>query len=447
MEAPVLDLFDRAAERDAASAAPLAERVRPATLEEILGQEALLGEGRLLRKAIARDELPSLILWGPPGSGKTTLARVVARTTRAEFVPFSAVLGGVKEVREIVAAAERRFTERRLRTVLFVDEIHRFNKGQQDAFLPHLERGTLTLIGATTENPSFELTAALLSRCRVLTLRPLGDDDVERVLRRALERDEKLRSLGAHVSAEAVAALARGAFGDARRALTALEAAVLAAGPGGDIGEAQAQEALARPALRHDKSGDSHYDLASALIKSLRGSDPDAALYYCARLLEAGEEPRFVLRRLVIFAAEDIGNADPRALGVAVDALNACELVGMPEGHLPISQAVCYLACAPKSNSALTAYAAARADVEAHGPLPVPLHIRNAPTRLMKELGHGKGYAYPHEAEGHHVPVEYLPDALRGRRYYEPSKMGAEREMGERLAAWREAVEAGKKKG
>ncbi|MHB8417864.1 MAG: replication-associated recombination protein A [Myxococcales bacterium] len=441
-----MDLFDRAAERDGAAAAPLAERVRPTALEDVLGQADLLGEGRLLRKAIARDELPSLILWGPPGSGKTTLARVIARTTRAEFVPFSAVLGGVKEIREIVLAAERSFAERRTRTVLFVDEIHRFNKGQQDAFLPHLEKGTLTLIGATTENPSFELTAALLSRCRVLTLRPLGEADLERVLRRALERDGELRALGPKVAPEALAALAQGAFGDARRALNALEAAALAAGPGGAVGEAQALEALAAPPLRHDKSGDSHYDLASALIKSLRGSDPDAALYYCARLLEAGEDPRFVLRRLVIFAAEDVGNADPRALGVAVDALAACELVGMPEGHLPISQAVCYLACAPKSNSALTAYAAARADVEAHGPLPVPLHVRNAPTPLMRELGHGQGYQYPHDAPGHHVAASYLPDALHGRRYYQPSELGEEREIGERLAAWRRAVEAGKKK-
>jgi putative ATPase len=441
-----LDLFDKAAERDSAQNAPLAERMRPQELEEILGQDHLLAQGRLLKQAIERDQILSLILWGPPGSGKTTLARVVAKHTRSEFVPFSAVLGGVKEVREIVAAAETRWKERRVRTVLFVDEIHRFNKAQQDAFLPHLERGTIALIGATTENPSFELTPALLSRCRVLTLRPIADEDVERLLRRALERDPQLRELRPTVAPEALQALAQGAFGDARRALTALEAAALAVGPGGDISPERAAEALARPVLRHDKSGDSHYDLASALIKSMRGSDPDAALYYCARLLEAGEDPRFVLRRLVIFASEDIGNADPRALSLAVNALHAFQLVGLPEGTLAISQAVCYLASAPKSNSAKNAYAAARADVEERGPLRVPLNIRNAPTGLLKELGHGQGYRYPHDFEGHHVAEEYLPEELRGRRYYEPSQSGLEREIGQRLGAWRRAVEEGRKK-
>jgi putative ATPase len=441
-----LDLFDKAAERDSAQNAPLAERMRPQELEEILGQDHLLAQGRLLKQAIERDQILSLILWGPPGSGKTTLARVVAKHTRSEFVPFSAVLGGVKEVREIVAAAETRWKERRVRTVLFVDEIHRFNKAQQDAFLPHLERGTIALIGATTENPSFELTPALLSRCRVLTLRPIADEDVERLLRRALERDLQLRELRPTVAPEALQALAQGAFGDARRALTALEAAALAVGPGGDISPERAAEALARPVLRHDKSGDSHYDLASALIKSMRGSDPDAALYYCARLLEAGEDPRFVLRRLVIFASEDIGNADPGALSLAVNALHAFQLVGLPEGTLAISQAVCYLASAPKSNSAKNAYAAARADVEERGPLRVPLNIRNAPTGLLKELGHGQGYRYPHDFEGHHVAEEYLPEELRGRRYYEPSQSGLEREIGQRLGAWRRAVEEGRKK-
>jgi len=440
-----LDLFDKAAEQDSAKQAPLAERVRPATLEAILGQDHLLADGRLLRQAIQRDQVLSLILWGPPGSGKTTLARVVAKHTKSEFVPFSAVLGGVKEVREIVAAAEARWKERRVRTVLFVDEIHRFNKAQQDAFLPHLEKGTIALIGATTENPSFELTAALLSRCRVLTLRPIADEDLEKLLRRALERDPQLRELHPNVTPEALVALAEGAFGDARRALTALEAAALSVGPGGDVTIERAAEALAKPVLRHDKGGDSHYDLASALIKSLRGSDPDAALYYCVRLLEAGEDPRFVLRRLVIFASEDIGNADPRALSLAVNALHAFQLVGMPEGHLAISQTVCYLACAQKSNTALTAYAAARADVEAHGPLRVPLHIRNAPTGLMKSLGHGEGYQYPHDFEGHHLAEEYLPEELRGRHYYEPSQSGLEREIGQRLAGWRAVPKPPKK--
>ncbi len=435
------DLFDRGADQDAALAAPLPERVRPTSLDDIVGQDELLGPGRMLREALARGQVPSCILWGPPGSGKTTLARTMARHVRGEFVPFSAVLGGVKEIREIVAAAEERWKMRRARTVLFVDEIHRFNKAQQDAFLPHLERGLLSLVGATPENPSFELTAALLSRCRVLVLSPLSEEDLTRLLARALQRDAQFAALGVRLPEAALARLAAGAFGDARRALAALEAAAEAAGSGGEITEARVAEALARPALRHDKTGDSHYDLASAMIKSLRGSDPDAALYYAARLVEGGEPPRFVLRRLVIFAAEDIGNADPRALSVAVDAFRACELVGLPEAVLPLSQAVCYLACAPKSATALVAWQAALADVRERGPLPVPPRIRNAPTRLMKDLGYGREYRYPHDFPGHHVAEVYLPDALAGRRYYEPAEQGMEREIGERLARWRKAVE------
>ena len=432
-----MDLFDQAAEREAASQAPLAERMRPRELSELLGQDQLLAPGRILRQAIERDQLLSVILWGPPGTGKTSLARLVARHTASEFVPFSAVLGGVKEIREIVALAERRWKTERRRTILFVDEIHRFNKAQQDAFLPHLEKGTVALIGATTENPGFELTGALLSRCRVLTLRPLADEEIARLLTQALERDAVLSALALRVAPEALDALAHGAFGDARRALGALEAAALAAGRGGEITIERAAEALAKPVLRHDKAGDAHYDVVSAFIKSMRGSDPDAALHYLARMLDAGEEPRFILRRLVIFASEDVGNADPRALGLAIDALQAFELVGLPEGELAISQAVCYLASAQKSNTALTALAAARVDIATHGALPVPLALRNAPTRLAKEQGHGRGYRYPHDHPGHFVADEYLPEALRGHRYYEPSQSGLERQIGERLATLR----------
>ncbi len=444
---PDVDLFEQAAESAAALTAPLAERMRPRALADVVGQDQLLGEGKWLRSAIDRDELPSLVLWGPPGTGKTSLARIVARHTRSEFVPFSAVLGGVAEIRKIVLEAERRHAERRLRTILFVDEIHRFNKGQQDAFLPHVERGTITLIGATTENPSFELTSALLSRCRVLTLRPLGEEEIGLLLDRALARDAALQRRGLALDPTAREALARGAFGDARRALGALESACAGLPDGAIVTLPLAEQALARPVLRHDRAGDQHYDVVSAFIKSLRGSDPDAALYYCARMLEAGEEPRFVLRRLVIFASEDVGNADPIALMVAVNALHAFELVGMPEGYLPISQAVAYLACAPKSNAAMKGYLAAKADVEAHGPLEVPLRLRNAPTSLAKAQGHGQGYRYPHDLPGHFVPERYLPGELSGRRYYEPSQSGREREIGERLARWREAASAAEPSG
>jgi putative ATPase len=434
-----MDLFEKAAEQNAAAHAPLADRMRPRNLAEVVGQEHLLGEGKVLRLAIERDQVPSLILWGPPGTGKTTLARVIAQHTRSEFVAFSAVLGGVKEIREIVAEAQRRLGEQGRRTLLFVDEIHRFNRGQQDALLPHVERGLLTLVGATTENPSFEINAALLSRTRVLTLRPLTDSHVEGLLARALQGDAALQGLNLAADSEALPALARGAFGDARRALGALELAAAAAGPGGRLTVALVEEALAQPALRHDKSGDAHYDLVSAFIKSMRGSDPDAALYYAARLLEAGEDPRFLLRRMVIFASEDIGNADPGALQVAVNALQSVELIGMPEGVLPISQAVSYLACAEKSNAALSAFQAARADVLAHGPLEVPNHLRNAPTPLLRSLGHGAAYQYPHDFEGGYVAERYLPPELGERSYYHPSDRGPEQAFAARLERQRRA--------
>ncbi|RMH42263.1 MAG: replication-associated recombination protein A [Deltaproteobacteria bacterium] len=402
-----MDLFRHGAAKQRRGQ-PLAERMRPTSLDEFVGQAHLLGPGKLLARALEGGVLPSLILWGPPGSGKTTLARILARHVRAELESLSAVQAGVKDIREVVARAASRRDERGRATVLFIDEIHRFSKAQQDALLPHVEDGTVVLIGATTENPSFEVNAPLLSRARVLRLEPLSDADIAVLVRRACARELR----GVTIEDAALAALVRRAEGDARRALNALEVAAAIA-DGGEVTVAAIEEALQAPTLRYDRRGEEHYNVVSAFIKSVRGSDPDAAVYWMARMLEAGEDPRFVARRLVILASEDIGNADPQALVVAEAAHRAFEFVGMPEGVLPLTQAALYLARAPKSNEVLTAYARARRWVRDYGALPVPMKLRNAPTALMKQMGYGRGYKYPHEFDGNYVEGEtYLPDEL-----------------------------------
>ena len=438
-----MDLFEEPARgRPAAgSPAPLADRMRPRTLDEILGQEHLLGPGRVLRVALESGEPHSMILWGPPGSGKTTLASLLAHVTGARFVAFSAVLSGVKEIREVVAEAERDRARRGARTILFVDEIHRFNRAQQDAFLPHVEKGTLVLVGATTENPSFEVNGALLSRCRVYVLRALGEEDLVVILRRALGDAERgLAAAGPAVTEDALRLIAAIANGDARAALNVLELAVrLAPREAGRpaVSEATVREAAQRRTLLYDKSGEEHYNLISALHKSLRDSDPDAALYWLVRMLEAGEDRLYIARRLVRFASEDVGNADPGALALVLAAKDAYDFLGTPEGELALAQATLYLALAPKSNAAYVAYGAAQADVHERPAEPVPLHIRNAPTGLMQELGYGAGYQYAHDAPDARVDQEDLPDALRGREYYRPTDRGFEAELARRLAAWR----------
>ena len=428
------DLFSIASAKESASQAPLAERMRPGDLAEYVGQEHLLGEDRLLRRMIETDQLSSLIFWGPPGSGKTTLARVIANATSSHFIFFSAILSGIKEIREIVKEAEDQLKYKGQRTILFVDEIHRFNKSQQDAFLPYVEKGTFTIIGATTENPSFEVIAPLLSRCKVLLLHPLDEDCLINILKNAL--GDPVRGLGARkisISDEALSAIASYAGGDARIALNTLESAAKMAA-GADIVLQSVQEAIQQKPLLYDKGGEEHYNVISAFIKSIRGSDPDAALYWLARMLEAGEDPLFIIRRMVILASEDIGNADPRALQIAISSLHGFQLVGMPEGRIILGQAVTYLATAPKSNAAYTGIDAALAEVRASGALPVPLHIRNAPTKLMKEIGYGKEYRYAHDYQDGYVKQEHLPEKLAGRRFYLPKGIGYEKTINERMA-------------
>jgi putative ATPase len=424
-----------------ASSMPLAARMRPQNFNEYVGQQHIIGEGKILRKAIESDQLPSIILWGPPGSGKTTLARVIANVSKSYFVPLSAVTAGVADLRRVIDEASRRKKAGGQRTILFIDEIHRFNKGQQDAILPYVENGDVTFIGATTENPSFEVISALLSRSRVFTLDALSDNDIRMIVERALQdRVSGLADLKVKLTEDAQNMLVTISNGDARVALNALEMAAQAVKPGTDgarqIGLTEIEESMQKRALLYDKSGEQHYDIISALHKTMRGSDPDAALYWLGRMLEAGEDPLYIVRRLIRFASEDVGMADPQALVVAVAAQQAVHFVGMPECNVMLAQAVVYLATAPKSNSLYTAYGRVKKDVETTRNDPVPLHLRNAPTRLMKNLGYGKGYKYAHEYEGHFVEQQNLPDSIKGKRYYFPSDQGFEKTILARLRAW-----------
>ncbi|MGR3302623.1 MAG: replication-associated recombination protein A [Candidatus Scalindua sp.] len=433
------DLFDARAK--AAKKSPLADRMRPQNLAEFVGQEHLVGPDKILMGFMERKELVSMIFWGPPGVGKTTLALIVAKTMGAHFVSFSAVLSGVKDIRAVIEEAKQQLKYYGKRTILFVDEIHRFNKSQQDAFLHHVEDGTITLIGATTENPSFEINAPLLSRCKVLVLEQLSTDNIKTIITNTLSNKERgLGNLKITIDDDAFNFIADLSHGEARVALNTLESALMLTSP--DKGDKRkvtlkiAQEAMQRKALLYDKGGDEHYNVISAFIKSMRGSDPDAAVYWLARMLEAGEDPLFIARRMVIFASEDIGNADPSALQVAMAVKDAFHFVGMPEGWIPLSQGVTYLASAPKSNASYKAYLSALQDVKEKGALGVPLHIRNAPTPLMKDLGYGKGYKYPHN-HGGHIEQSYLPEELQGKEYYKPTENGFDKEIKKRLAYYK----------
>jgi len=415
----------------------LSDRIRPRTLEEFVGQEHLVGEGAFLSEAIRKDEISSLIFWGPPGSGKTTLARIISNCTHAYFVSFSAVVSGVKDIREVIAHAKIK----KEKTILFVDEIHRFNKAQQDAFLPYIEDGTIVLIGATTENPSFEVNSPLLSRSRVLVLNPLTDKQIKLIIINAInDKENGLGSELAGIDNKALDALVVFSGGDARRALNTLEQAFMITRNSKKgkkfINLPDVEKASQKRMLRYDRAGEEHYNIISAIHKSMRGSDPDAALYWYCRMLEGGEDPLYIARRVVRFASEDVGNADPQALQVAIAATESYRFLGTPEGELAIGQAIVYCATAPKSNAMYTAYKSARQDARRFGELPVPMNIRNAPTRLMKELGYGKGYAYDHDYDDHYSGQDHLPDKLAGHRYYKPSHFGFEKVIKDRLKWW-----------
>ncbi|MCK9195744.1 MAG: replication-associated recombination protein A [Syntrophales bacterium] len=431
---------------------PLADRMRPRRLDEYIGQGHLLGEDSLLRRAIVEDRLFSMIFWGPPGSGKTTLARIIAQETQSHFTSFSAVLSGVKEIRAVVEEALAQRQEHQQKTLLFVDEIHRFNKAQQDAFLPHVESGLVTLIGATTENPSFEIISPLLSRSRVMILKPFSEEELGAMIARAITDEERgLGGLHIQIEPQAVEVILWSADGGARTAMNSLEAAASLVM---DMEEGQrfitreiVEKALQKKALQYDKGGEEHYNLISAFHKSMRGSDPDAALYWLARMLAAGEDPLYIARRMVRFASEDVGNADPRALAVAMDAMQAFHFIGIPEGELALAQAAVYLATAPKSNALYAAYGKVKETIRETGTLPVPLHIRNAPTKLMKEIGYGKGYKYGHDYRDAYAEQDYLPEILIQRKagFYRPTERGYEKTIGERMDFWRQLREKNKK--
>ncbi len=439
-----MDLFEHRFEKDRLKEAPLAARMRPATLHDFVGQEHLIGKGRVLRKAIEADQIPSVILWGPPGSGKTTLAYIIANATDSHFSPISAVSAGVADLRRIIEEAKERHQMYQQRTIMFIDEIHRFNKAQQDAVLPFVEDGTITLIGATTENPSFEVISPLLSRCRVFTLNPLTEEEIRIIILRALK--DTLRGLGGlniELADNALGHLITMSNNDARVALNALEMAALTTPPDAEkkrhISLATIEDAIQHRALRYDKEGEEHYDIISALHKSMRGSDPDASLYWLARMLEAGEDPLYIARRLVRFASEDIGMADPQALVIAMAAQQAVHFIGMPEGNLALAEAVVYLATAPKSNSLYEAYSRVQEEIKQGPSESVPLHLRNPVTGLMKNLGYGKDYKYAHDYPDHFVEQQNLPDSQQDKKYYTPSDQGYEKQIIARLKNWWQA--------